>query len=86
MSSKYRLRFCRPGGDLGYFMIAKPSLVTVRTLVRQSLLLPVVHGLFTPSTRLFDRISQVVHFRTQIDRVVHLVLDRWTFPDHSKNV
>ena len=59
---------------------------TVRTLVGQGFLLPVICSLFTLRTSLFNRISQVEHFCTKVDRVIHLVLDGWTFPDHSKNV
>lgn len=86
MSSKYRLRFCKPVDDLGYSAMLKPWRATVRTLVGQGFLLPVIRSLFALGAGLFNRIPQIEHFCTKVDRVVHLVLDRWTFPDHSKNV
>ena len=86
MSSKYRLRFCKPGSNLSQFTIPEGSPATVRTLVGQGFLLPVICGLFTLCTSLLNRVSQVIHFCTKVDRVIHLVLDGWTFPDHSENV
>ena len=54
MSSKYRLRFCKPGGSIDHSGKPKPSLATVRTLVSEGLLLSVIRSLFTPSTSFFD--------------------------------
>jgi len=84
MSSKYRLRFCRAEGDLSHPVIPKLSLV--RTLGGECFLLPLIRSLFTPGTRFFNRVSQIEYFRTKVYRIVHLVLNRWTLPDHSKNI
>lgn len=66
--------------------ILDPPLVTIHTLVCQGFLLPFVRSLLTLRTSLFNRISQIINFRTKVDRIVHLVLDRWAFPHYSKNV
>jgi len=84
MSSKYRLRFCRAEGDLSHPVTPKPSLV--RTLGGECFLLPLIQSLFTSGTRFFNGVSQIEYFRTKVDRIVHLVLNRWTLPDHPKDV
>ena len=55
ISSKYRLRFCK-AGEMCHSAISKSSLITVHTLVGEFFLLPLIRTLFTPGTRLFDRI------------------------------
>ena len=48
--------------------------------------LPFVRSLFGTSSGLLDRISEVVHFRALVDRIVHCLFDGSSLANDTKQI